>query len=238
MKTMKKVWRYIAKYKKYLAISIGAMLIVQVLGLFAPLIVKTILDDYLVGIERPWYQNPEPEGILYQNQYYTQDVVSDDVMSIIIYEGKYYAIMDFVESGTKSIEGNTLTIRNNQGMTYDYSIVLLSKTDVLNFYQPFINPIIVLLILLILRFFLQILFTYIQRISTMMINVNIVRDARLDAIKSLQKMPMHYFEKEPAGKIANRIINDVGGMMNLFSTIMNLLVNATMAIVFAYIGMF
>jgi len=238
MKTMKKVWRYIAKYKKYLAISIGAMLIVQVLGLFAPLIVKTILDDYLVGIERPWYQNPEPEGIRYQNQYYTQDVVSDDVMSIIIYEGKYYAVMDFVESGTKSIEGNTLTIRNNQGMTYDYSIVLLSKTDVLSFYQPFINPIIVLLILLILRFFLQILFTYIQRISTMMINVNIVRDARLDAIKSLQKMPMHYFEKEPAGKIANRIINDVGGMMNLFSTIMNLLVNATMAIVFAYIGMF
>jgi len=71
-----------------------------------------------------------------------------------------------------------------------------------------------------------------------MINVNIVRDARKDAIKSLQRMPMSYFESEPAGKIANRIIGDVGGMMGLFSTIMNLLVNASMAVIFAYIGMF
>jgi ATP-binding cassette subfamily B protein len=71
-----------------------------------------------------------------------------------------------------------------------------------------------------------------------MINVNIVRDARKDAIRSLQRMPMAYFELEPAGKVANRIISDVGGMMGLFSTIMNLLVNATLAVVFAYIGMF
>lgn len=238
MKTMRKVWRYIAKYKKYLAISFTAMVIVQILGLFAPLIVKSILDDYLVGIGRPWYASETTEGVLYDGNYYIQDEVSDDVLSIIIYRGKYYAIMEPVELGNKSIQNDVLTVQNNQGQTFTYSVTQLSKTEVLAFYQPFVNPIIILLILLILRFFLQIGFTYIQRISTMMINVNIVRDARMDAIKSLQKMPMSYFEKEPAGKIANRIINDVGGMMNLFSTIMNLLVNATMAIVFAYIGMF
>lgn len=238
MKTMRKVWRYIAKYKKYLAISFAAMVIVQILGLFAPLIVKSILDDYLVGIERPWYPTETTEGVFYDGQYYVQTETGTDVLSIIIYRGKYYAVMDTVELGNKTIQNNQLTVQNNQGQTFTYSVTQLSKSEVLAFYQPFVNPIIVLLILLILRFFLQIGFTYIQRISTMMINVNIVRDARMDAIKSLQKMPMSYFEKEPAGKIANRIINDVGGMMNLFSTIMNLLVNATMAIVFAYIGMF
>lgn len=238
MKTMRKVWRYIAKYKKYLAISITAMVIVQILGLFAPLIVKSILDDQLVGISKPWYGTENTSGINYQGKYYTQDEMSDDVLSIIIYEGKYYAIHDLVESGTKSLNESILTVNNNQGESFVYQTTQLTKSEVLAFYQPFIDPIIILLILLILRFFLQILFTYIQRISTMMINVNIVRDARLAAIKSLQKMPMNYFETEPAGKIANRIINDVGGMMNLFSTIMNLLVNATMAIIFAYIGMF
>ena len=55
MKTFKKVWRYIRRYKKLLTISILAMLVVQVLGLLAPLIVKSILDDYLIGIEEPWY---------------------------------------------------------------------------------------------------------------------------------------------------------------------------------------
>ncbi|MGD9761705.1 MAG: ABC transporter ATP-binding protein [Candidatus Izemoplasmatales bacterium] len=238
MKTMRKVWRYIAKYKKYLTISITAMIIVQVLGLFAPLIVKSILDDQLVGISRPWYSTENTEGVYYQGIYYTQDELSEEVLSIIIYEGKYYAIEELVESGTKSLTESILTVTNNQGGTYVYFTTQLTKSEVLAFYQPFINPIIILLVLLILRFFLQIIFTYVQRISTMMINVNIVRDARLDAIKSLQKMPMNYFETEPAGKIANRIINDVGGMMNLFSTIMNLLVNATLAIIFAYIGMF
>ena len=46
MTTMKKVWRYVANYKKLLVITILAMLMVQSLGLVAPLIVKSILDDY------------------------------------------------------------------------------------------------------------------------------------------------------------------------------------------------
>lgn len=238
MKTMKKVWRYISKYKKLLYISLTAMLVVQALGLAAPLIVKTILDDYLVGIERPWYQSNTDEGVLYLGEYYQQDEINDQALSVVIYEGKYYAVFDDVVQGNKNIVNDVLTIKTQDGQTYTYQVERLSKDQVLAFYNPYVKPLTVLIILLIVRFFLQVLFTYIQRISTSMINVNIVRDARKDAIRSLQKMPMTYFETEPAGKIANRIITDVGGMMNLFSTIMNLLVNATLAVVFAYIGMF
>jgi ATP-binding cassette subfamily B protein len=238
MKTMKKVWRYISKYKKLLFISLAAMLIVQALGLAAPLIVKTILDDYLVGIERPWYSSDTDEGVLYLGEYYQQDEVSDQALSVVIYEGKYYAVFDDVVQGNKDLQDGVLTIISQDGQTFTYQAERLSKAQVLAFYNPYVKPLTILIILLIVRFFLQVLFTYIQRISTSMINVNIVRDARKDAIRSLQKMPMTYFETEPAGKIANRIITDVGGMMNLFSTIMNLLVNATLAVVFAYIGMF
>lgn len=240
MKTMKKVWRYIAKYKKLLTISIIAMLIVQTLGLLAPLLVKSILDDYLVGIERPWREvvANEPDSVSYDGKYYVQDDEALDGSSIVIYQGKYYFVDEVVVRGNKQIEGSELIITEPSGGVFRYQVVQLSKSDVLAFYQPFVKPLTILLLLLFLRFFLHILFTYIQRISTSMINVNIVRDARKDAIRSLQKMPMSYFESEPAGKIANRIISDVSGMMNLFSTIMNLLVNATLAVVFAYIGMF
>ena len=238
MKTMKKVWRYISKYKKLLTITLISMLIVQALGLAAPLIVKTILDDYLVGIEKPWYVSSENQGVFYEGNYYQQDIEEDEVLSIIIYKGKYYAVYDNVVRGSKSIDNQTLTMVTQDGTIYTYEAYLLTKTEVLSFYEPYVSPLVIFMILLILRFFLQVLFTYIQRISTSMINVNIVRDARKDAIRSLQKMPMTYFETEPAGKIANRIITDVGGMMNLFSTIMNLLVNATLAVIFAYIGMF
>lgn len=238
MKTMIKVWRYVARYKKLLTISLLAMLVVQVLGLLAPLIVKSILDDYLVGIERTWYVSETPTGVSYNDHFYQQETPSDEVLTIIIFNGKYYAVDDIVTPGHKSISDEVLTVTTIEGDIFSYSVTPLVKSEVLAFYQPFVQPLIYLLGLLLLRFVLQVIFTYIQRISTSMINVNMVRDARKDAIRSLQKMPMNYFETEPAGKIANRIINDVGGMMNLFSTIINLLVNASLAVVFAYIGMF
>lgn len=238
MNTMKKVWRYVAKYQKMLIVSMIAMLIVQALGLVAPLIVKAILDDYLVGIERPWYESTTQEGVLYEGTYYQQDVVTDDGVSIVIYQGDYYFVDAIVPTGNKTIEGDHLTLITQQGQVFSYTVTPLSSDEVLAFYEPFVQPLLVLIGLLLARFILQVIFTYIQRITTSMINVNIVRDARKDAIRSLQRMPMSYFESEPAGKIANRIISDVGGMMNLFSTIMNLLVNASLSIVFAYIGMF
>lgn len=240
MKTMKKVWRYISKYKKLLTITFSAMVIIQLLGLIAPLLVKAILDNYLVGIENPWYEvsQSNEDTVNVFNRYFTQDEVSDHEVSIVIFEGKYYFVDSAVENGNKEIQNQTLTITTQDKQTYTYTATLLTSTQVRTFYTPFIHPLMILIGLLFLRLVLQIIFTYIQRITTAMINVNIVRDARKDAIKSLQKMPMSYFELEPAGKIANRIISDVGGMMGLFSTIMNLLVNASMAVIFAYVGMF
>jgi len=217
------------------------MVIIQALGLAAPLIVKSILDNYLVGIENLWYEVPSPsdDTVEMNGVFYSQTATSGPEVSIIIFEGGYYFIESAVAEGSRSIEGSVLTVVSPDEMaTYTYQSTKLDKTQVIAFYTPFISPLKIMLLLLFLRFLAQVLFTYIQRTTTAMINVNIVRDARKDAVRSLQRMPMSYFELEPAGKIANRIISDVGGMMGLFSTIMNLLVNASMAVIFAYVGMF
>lgn len=240
MRILKKVWRYIRNYKKLLITTITAMLILQVLGLLAPLMVKAILDDELVGIQNPWYAVAEEGGktVAYDDRHFQQDVVTDDGASVLIYQGKYYFTDEIAASGNKSLAGSTMTILTQDGQTFSYEVVQLDHAQVLAFYEPFVQPLILLIGLLLLRFILQIIFTYIQRISTSMITVNMVRDARKDALASLQRMPMTYFESEPAGKIANRIIHDVGGMMSLFSTIMNLVFNASLSVVFAYVGMF
>jgi len=240
MKTMKKVWRYISKYKKLLWITLSAMVIVQFLGLLSPLIVKSILDNYLVGISNPWYEvdAPTSKTVTIFNRNFTQETSNNRGASVVIYQGGYYFVDEIVKEGSKSLDGTTLEVISQDGIPSEYFATKLSTAEVLTFYQPFIHPLEIMILLLFLRFIAQVLFTYIQRYTTSMINVNIVRDARKNAISSLQRMPMSYFETEPAGKIANRIISDVGGMMSLFSTIINLLVNASLAVVFAYIGMF
>jgi ATP-binding cassette subfamily B protein len=215
------------------------MLVIQVLGLVAPLLVKSIMDDYLIGIERPWYQTNEVvDTVEYQGRYFQQDEPTGDAISIVVIGTNYYVSEDVVAVGQKTLIGNELTITTPDNQIFIYQVTSLSRDDVFAFYQPSVEPLVWLIVLLFVRFLLQIIFTYIQRISSAMITVNMVRDARKDAVRSLQRMPMSYFESEPSGKIANRVISDVGGMMGLFSTIMNLLVNASLAVIFAYIGMF
>ena len=249
IKTIKKLWRYIKKYKMLFISSIVLMLLVQFLALVQPLIVKSIMDDYLVGIKNPWYETVETKNsVSYNGKYYSQDGSGDGGMIVIIRTDYYFMDeiidKDFV-TGNKEVlvdeDTGILSIKFKKPTTkeeYTSLVVKLSKSEVKSFYNPFISPLKILVILLGLRLILQIVFSYLQRIMTANIIINIVRDARIDASSSLQRLPISYFEEEPAGKIANRLIHDVGGMMGLFSTIMNLLINATFAIVFAYIGMF
>jgi ATP-binding cassette, subfamily B, multidrug efflux pump len=237
MKTFKKLWRYIRNYKGLLFISISALIIVQILGLLAPLMIKMIFDDYITKIEQPWYVQQDTSGIFVSGKYYRQDKETEFGVSIVILDGMYVITDRVIPNGSIEINQDTLLVTTDNGIEiYNYDI--LSREDIQTFYSIYRRPVIFLMILLGIRFFLQIIFTYIQRITTSMINVNIVRDARNDAVTALQHMPMSYFESEPAGKVANRILSDTGGMMQLFSTIMNLVVNATFAVVFAYIGMF
>lgn len=239
LKTIKKVWRYVKPYKKLLSITIMAMLLIQVLGLMAPLIIKSIMDDYLIGIERPWYETTEVDrSVNFQDRYFQQHTPSGDAISIVVIGTNYYFSEEVVAIGQKILEGDQLTIVTPDNQVFTYAVIKLTRSEVLAFYEPTYQPLVWLILLLFGRLLLQIIFTYIQRLSTSMITVNMVRDARQDAVRSLQRMPMAYFESEPSGKIANRVISDVGGMMGLFSTIMNLLVNASLSVIFAYIGMF
>lgn len=246
-KTLRKVWKYIKKYKALLFITILLMLIVQVLNLFSPIIVKSIIDDNLVAIEKPWYLSSDFQGVEFNNKFYNQDIKTESGAMIIIHRANYYFVdriilEDFVKGNkqVKNIGDNNykITLTKQNGDILEVEGIKLKNTEVRLFYEPVVNPLKILVLLLALRLFFAILFQYLQRVTTSTININIVRDARIDAVNSLQKLPMSYFENEPAGKIANRIIYDVGGMMGLFSTIMNLLLNASMSIVFAYVGMF
>lgn len=245
-RTIKRVWRYMKKNRLLLVVCLTTMIIVQVLNLLSPLIVKSIMDNYLIGIENKWYETTYETKVNYNGKYYTQDEESSVGAMVVIHRGKYYFIDELLEldyvRGNKEVKNENelieITFTNQEKNKITKEAVLLSKSEVKMFYGPFIRPLVILLILLAVRLFLSIGFTYIQRLTAAYINVNIIKDARLDAITSLQRMKMSYFEEEPAGKIANRIITDVGGLSGLFSTIMNLVLYASMSIVFAYIGMF
>src|SRR5690625_4407072 len=166
-KTIKKVWRYIRKNKLLLTISITTMLIVQGLNFLSPLIVKSIMDDYLIGIENVWYETTEETEVFYNNKYYTQTEENNNGAMVLIHRNNYYFVdeiisKDFV-SGNKKIDydDNTnvyvITLKNQKDETLEFEGIKLSKSEVQMFYGPFISPLKILVILLAIRLILQIL---------------------------------------------------------------------------------
>ena len=57
-------------------------------------------------------------------------------------------------------------------------------------------------------------------------------------MKAIERLPINEFEIEPAGKTANRITNDVNGILIMYRQILNLFFSAILSFVFAYVGMF
>lgn len=249
MNVYKKVWNYVKKYKKLLVICLCSMLVCQALLLVSPLIVKEILDNHLVGVEDPWFEvkdNNDKYTITYNAKNYKQKKYIDDNdilienggISIFQLNGNYYYVDEIIVFGNKDIKGDTVTVTDTSNNVYTYPISKLKVGEIRTFYSPSVDALKILVVLLFLRLLFSIIFTYIQRITASMININIVRDARLEAVTALESLPITYYESEPAGKIANRIIFDADGIMGLFSTFINLVMNATLSVIFAYAGMF
>ena len=57
-------------------------------------------------------------------------------------------------------------------------------------------------------------------------------------MKSIERLPIKYFEAEPTGKMASRITSDVDGMIILYRQATNVLMNAILSFILAYVGMF
>ncbi|MDD3171295.1 MAG: ATP-binding cassette domain-containing protein [Bacilli bacterium] len=246
MKNLKRTFRYLKGYKKYFFISVIMIIIVQVLGFLSPLIVKSILDDYILGIEYDWVEvaKADDKTVTYNDKNYKQErfLDSDDQVlgdfTLIVYKDGFYITEGTIETGTKLVEGNTLTVTNIDDEEYQYSVIKLKASEVVDFYRPVFSTLIILVLLLLARSIISIIASYIQTVSNNKVVTHIAREGRTDAMKSVERLPIKYFEEEPAGKMASRITSDVDGMIILYRLTTSVIMNAVLSFVLAYVGMF
>jgi ATP-binding cassette subfamily B protein len=223
----------------------------QVLSFVSPLIVKEILDEHIIGIEKTWYEvkSPDSKSAYFNGKYYKQERNFDEdeanfdfdhanVASVFMYNNHFYFVEAIIEDGVKDLEGSTLVVtKDDTSYIYD-NVIQLRPENVSAFYSPSIQTLTILIGLLFGRAILSIIVSYIQRISTEKTNVTIIRAARLEAAKKLTRLPMSYFEAEPAGKTSARITHDVNGLMDLYRAVVNIVLYAGLSFIFAYVGMF
>lgn len=245
MTNYKRLFRFIKGKRRYLVISLFMIVIVQTLNFLSPLLVKSILDDCIMGIEYSWQEVKEKteQTVEYDNRYFkqTRHITEEDEIvgdaSIVILKTSFYFVDTKIEDGHKELKNNFLTITTKDEV-YTYNVQKLTVGQVVTFYQPIFQILILLIFLLFLKMIFTILCTFIQHISTNRMVNWLARDGRTAAMKSIERLPIAEFEKEPAGKMASRITQDVDGLIILYRQLINLFANAALSFIFAYIGMF
>lgn len=233
------------KYR-YLVISLVMILIIQVLNFISPLLVKALLDDYIMGVEYEWKEVYEEDSYTttFNNHYYKQvrhlddnDIILGDA-SIIVYESGIYFTPEKVEDGSRIVDDNKLIITNSENDIFEYEVIKLSSSEIYSFYNPVIPIIFLIIVLIFIKSVTTIVCSFVRQMCSNRVINRIVMEERIRGMKAVERLPVREFEQEPAGKMANRIISDVDGTLTMYNQIINLFVNAFLSFVFAYAGMF
>ena len=241
MTEYKKSWFFVKPYKNKLIKIIVSLLVVQVCLLASPLIIQTIIDDYILGIDNTWanVQEETQDTVNYNGKHYIlKDELKDNqkaigFSSILLLKDKHYFTTKEIPEGLRTFNNGNITVDN-----VDYPAKLLSDSQVEDFYSPLIKPMYILIVSLLVISIISLTFGYIQRMMGAMINAAIARDARYLAMDKLNYTPLDKVEAEPAGKLANRIINDATGNSQLILVTINVFLGAIISIAFSLIGMF
>jgi ATP-binding cassette, subfamily B, multidrug efflux pump len=247
--TLLRIWQYTKRYRKQMILSITALIFVVVLDLLIPFITKTLIDEYIVGIEQPWYEveRPVENSVTYNERHYIQERYMDDSdkdlldgsreVRILLLSNKYYFINERIEEGVKKVRGDQLVVETNDAIL-SYELIELSTTQVFNFYQPSVFPVIRLLIAFVVISVLAIFTTYYYRIKFMQLGTKVTYDLRQEAFEKLQKLHISYYDRIPAGKIVARVTNDTETIVDLFSRSLIVFTQAFIYFIGIYFSLF
>ena len=247
LKNYKRLLQFLkGKYKLFI-ISLVMIFIVQSLNFITPLITKTLLDDYIMGIEYSWVKVEDKDKYtvsfndnLYKQERYidNNDVVLSDA-SIVLYKSNFYFVDEKVIDGKKEISDSKLIIKEaNSENVYEYDYIKLNKKEIYSFYNPLLPTIVIIIGVIFLKLIITIICTFIKQICSNRVINRIVYEERLKGMQAVERLPISEFEKEPAGKLATRVTTDVDGMLVMYNQILNMFFGAFLSFVFAYIGMF
>lgn len=242
MNNYKRLFLAIKGKYRYLIFNIVMVLVVQAVAFVSPLLIKSILDDCLLGVEYEWTEVEGPAGgaVNHNGRYYkqTRSLEEGDTAlspaSVAIFKGTFYFAADRVPAGERTLSDDGILTVNGNG----YAVEKLSAGEVMAFYRPVYPTLLRMIILFFALTVLSILCNYLGEVSNNRIRTFLPIYGRSKGMEAVERLPVGYFEAEPAGKIATRISQDVDGLNALYRQLTVLILPAVLSFVLAYVGMF
>ncbi|MBS4746456.1 ABC transporter ATP-binding protein [Bacillus sp. S2(2019)] len=246
MTTGRRLLAYALLYKKVLSVALIFLIIAVGAELTGPFIGKKMIDDHILGVEKPYVEVNEKtdKTVYYQgNNYIRSDRLQNQneagkQINVVQVGFGYYSVNEPIRfDGSRTIKGDQLTIENGSERE-TYQVQRLSKEEIFAFYQPEISGLVQLVLFYFGMLVIAIFFQYGQHYLLQRIANRIIQKMRVDVFEHIQTLPIRYFDNLPAGKVVARITNDTETIRDLYVTVLANFVTSAIYMVGIYIAMF
>ncbi|EEM85326.1 ABC transporter [Bacillus thuringiensis serovar huazhongensis BGSC 4BD1] len=213
--------------------------------LAGPFVAKTMIDDHIVGIEKPWYETEQSEeAVSYNGAFYKrsdrfqQGETKGKEVRVMQVGFQYYFVPNKVNiEGSRTVKGGMITVQNGKAVQV-YKAKALTKEEVFAFYKPEINRLLLLgggyfALLVVVS-----LFAYGKQFFLQKAANKIIQIMREDVFSHIQTLPIRYFDHLPAGKIVSRVTNDTEAIRDLYVTVLATFVSSIIYIIGIFAALF
>ncbi|WP_408009468.1 ABC transporter ATP-binding protein [Pseudalkalibacillus sp. A8] len=228
MSVGKRLFQYALRYKKMIIIALAMLTVAVSAELTGPFIAKKMIDNHILGIEKPWIQveSPMEETVEYKGnhyirtEYFEEDASEYPEARILQVKRDYYFINEPIDfDGNRSVEGSSIIIEKGDQKAV-YEAEELSSDQLLAFYRPEVKWLIYLSAFYMGLLVVSAIFTYWQKYLLQKSANRIIQNMRTDVFGQIQRLPVNYFDNLPAGKVVSRITNDTEAIRELYVTVL------------------
>ncbi|WP_448163523.1 ABC transporter ATP-binding protein [Bacillus mobilis] len=245
MSVSKRLFQYAMKVKGTIFAAMLMLFIFVIAELAGPFVAKTMIDDHIVGIEKPWYETEKSEeAVPYNGTFYKrsdrfeQGEKKGKEVRVMQVGFQYYFVPNKVNTeGSRTVKGDMITVQNGKAVQV-YKAKALTKEEVFAFYKPEINRLLLLgggyfALLVVVS-----LFAYGKQFFLQKAANKIIQIMREDVFSHIQTLPIRYFDHLPAGKIVSRVTNDTEAIRDLYVTVLATFVSSIIYIIGIFAALF
>lgn len=242
----KRLFRYALTAKGTFITALILLAIGVAAELAGPFIAKTMIDDHILGIERPYYETSQAQGAAsYNGTYYKREdrfqageTKGQEVRLVQAGRSFYFIDEPVVRTeGNRSFKDDIITISYGSE-ELQYPAVKLAKEELFQFYKPEL-PSIYKLVGLFLVCLLISMITVFGRTYWLQSAANrVIQKLRTDVYAHIQRLPVNFFDNLPAGKVVSRVTNDTEAVKDLFVAVLSNFSSGAVYITGVYVALF
>ncbi|CAH1192783.1 putative multidrug resistance ABC transporter ATP-binding/permease protein YheH [Paenibacillus auburnensis] len=244
--TGKRLLQYALTAKKTFIAALLLLTIGVAAELAGPFIAKNMIDNHLLGIEKPYYQTSSSEDAAeYKNNFYKRgdrfaggEAKGQEIRLLQV--GKsFYFINEAVSQaeGDRSFKDGELQIKYGDQISV-YPAVKLSADELFAFYKPEFPGIYELVGLYAIFLVISILAEFGKTYWLQSSANQVIRKLRTDVYAHIQRLPVYFFDNLPAGKVVSRVTNDTEAVKDLFIAVLSNFSTGIINIIGVYVALF